>query len=142
MVGIMDYGSWIIIGAVCLIGEMLTTGFFLLWFGIGAFVAAALSYFGFNFTIQFVAFILVSVVLLGVSRPFASKVSKEPQRRAVADRLIGQTATVMEDFEEEGLIKVDGETWRAKSQDKIKKGDKVIIKGIDGVKLIVEKYGR
>ncbi|HHW05814.1 MAG TPA: NfeD family protein [Methanothermobacter sp.] len=138
----MDYGSWIIIGAVCLIGEMLTTGFFLLWFGIGAFVAAALSYFGFNFTIQFVAFILVSVVLLGVSRPFASKVSKEPQRRAVADRLIGQTATVMEDFEEEGLIKVDGETWRAKSQDKIKKGDKVIIKGIDGVKLIVEKYGR
>ncbi|BAW31053.1 conserved hypothetical protein [Methanothermobacter sp. MT-2] len=60
----------------------------------------------------------------------------------MADRLIGQTATVMEDFEEEGLIKVDGETWRAKSQDKIKKGDKVIIKGIDGVKLIVEKYGR
>jgi len=136
----MDYGSWIIIGAVCLIGEMLTTGFFLLWFGIGAFVAAALSYFGFDFTIQFFAFLLVSAVLLGVSRPFASKVSKEPKRKAVADRLIGQTATVMEDFEEEGLVKVDGETWRAKSQDKIKKGDKVIIKGIDGVKLIVEKY--
>ncbi len=138
----MDYSSWIIIGAVCLIGEMLTTGFFLLWFGIGAFVAAALSYFGFNFTIQFVAFILVSVVLLGVSRPFASKVSKEPQRRAVADRLIGQTATVMEDFEEEGLVKVDGEMWRVKSQDKVRKGDKVIIKGVDGVKLIVEKIER
>ena len=138
----MDYSSWIIIGAVCLIGEMLTTGFFLLWFGIGAFVAAALSYFGFNFTIQFVAFILVPVVLLGVSRPFASKVSKEPQRRAVADRLIGQTATVMEDFEEEGLVKVDGEMWRVKSQDKVRKGDKVIIKGVDGVKLIVEKIER
>ena len=114
--------------------------FFLLWFGIGAFVAAALSYFGFNFTIQFVAFLLVSVVLLGVSRPFASKVSKEPQRKAVADRLIGQTATVIEDFEgHEGLVKFDGEIWRAKSYDRIKKGDEVTIKAIDGVKLIVEK---
>ena len=43
----MDYGSWIVIGAVCLIGEMVTSGFFLLWFGVGAFVAAALAYFGF-----------------------------------------------------------------------------------------------
>ncbi|MDI9624798.1 MAG: NfeD family protein [Methanothermobacter sp.] len=136
----MDYGSWIIIGAVCLIGEMLTTSFFLLWFGVGAFVAAALSYFGFNFTIQFITFLVVSTVLLGISRPFASKISKEPQRRAVADRLIGQTAIVIEDFEDyEGLVKFDGEKWRAKSHDKIKKGDKVTIKAIDGVKLIVEK---
>ncbi|HIH62484.1 MAG TPA: NfeD family protein [Methanobacteriales archaeon] len=136
----MDYGSWIIIGAVCLIGEMLTTGFFLLWFGVGAFAAAALSYLGFNFTIQFITFLLVSTVLVGISRPFASRVSREPERRAVADRLIGQTAIVIEDFEDyEGLVKFDGETWRAKSPDKIKKGDKVTIKAIDGVKLIVER---
>lgn len=133
----MDYGSWIVIGAVCLIGEMVTSGFFLLWFGVGAFVAAALSYLGFNFTIQFIAFLLVSVVLIGISRPFASRISGEPERRAVTDRLIGQTAIVIED----GLVKFDGEIWRAKSHDKIKKGDKVIIKAVDGVKLIVEKKG-
>lgn len=136
----MDYGSWIIIGAVCLIGEMVTTGFFLLWFGVGAFVAAALSYLGFNFTIQFIAFLLVSTVLIGISRPFASRISREPERRAVADRLIGQKAIVIEDFRGyEGLVKFDGETWRAKSHDKIKKGDMVTVKAIDGVKLIVEK---
>jgi len=133
--------SWIIIAAICLIGEMLTTGFFLLWFAFGALAAAALGYLGFDTTAQFITFVAVSAVLLGVSRPFAARITGEPSKKAVSDRLIGRKGVVMEAIspQNSGLVKVDGETWRAKSATVLDAGEDVIVKSIEGVKLVVEK---
>jgi len=133
--------SWIIIAAICLIGEMLTTGFFLLWFAFGALAAAALGYLGFDTTAQFITFVAVSVVLLGVSRPFAARITGEPSKKAVSDRLIGRKGVVMEAIspQNSGLVKVDGEKWRAKSDTVLDAGEDVIVKAIEGVKLVVEK---
>ncbi|WP_321212087.1 NfeD family protein [Methanothermobacter sp. DP] len=133
--------SWVIIAAICLIGEMLTAGFFLLWFAFGALAAAALGYIGFDTTVQFVTFIVVSVILLGISRPFAARITGEPSKKAVADRLIGREGTVTEAItpRSSGLVRVDGETWRARSDVDLKEGDMVKVKAIEGVKLVVEK---
>ena len=43
---------------------------------------------------------------------------------------------------EVGEVKVDGKKWSAVAKSKINVGDEVIIKDIDGVKLIVEKEGK
>lgn len=133
--------SWIIIAAICLIGEMLTTGFFLLWFAFGALAAAALAYLGFDTTAQFITFAAVSVVFLGVSRPFAARITGEPSKKAVSDRLIGRKGVVMEAIspQNSGLVKVDGETWRATSGTVLDVGEEVSVKAIEGVKLVVEK---
>lgn len=139
--GKMSPDSWIIIAAICLIGEMLTTGFFLLWFAFGAIAAAVLNYLGFDTTVQFTGFILVSVILLGVSRPFAARITGEPSKKAASDRLIGKEATVTLEItpDTSGLVKVDGETWRARSSQRIAEGERVRVAAIEGVKLVVER---
>ncbi|MEN4043404.1 MAG: NfeD family protein [Methanobacterium sp.] len=140
MVKMINIHFWIILAALCLLGEMFTTSFFLLWFGIGALVAAAFSYLGFDPVIQFLAFIITSTVLLGVSRPFAQKISKDSPKKAASDRLIGKRAVVIEEITSSkgGLVKVDGDIWRAVASCSIKNGETVTIEKINGVKLVVK----
>lgn len=133
---------WIFVAAVCFIGEILTAGFFILWFGIGASVAAILSYLGFDSLIQSIAFILVSLILLLVSRPFALRVTKDSPKKATSERLIGQKGIVVEEIslQNGGIVKVEGDTWRAVSNQNIKEGEFVYIDEIKGVKLIVRPF--
>jgi len=137
----LGFQAWVIIAAFSFIGEMLTAGFFLLWFGIGACVAAVLSYMGFSEVIQILAFIIISLILLAVSRPLASRITKEPTKKAASDRLIGKKGLVIEDVlpETGGLVKIDGDTWRAISNQKIEKDKPVVVEGIESVKLVVKQ---
>ena len=132
--------TWIVIAGVCFIGEMLTSGFFLLWFGVGASVAAVLNYLDFDPLTQFVVFILVSLVLLAVSRPFAQRITKEPPRKAVSDRLVGKKGVVMEDIlpDKGGVVNIEGDIWRAISPVEIKKDTKIVVKKVESVKLLVD----
>ncbi|MCC7549879.1 MAG: NfeD family protein [Methanobacterium sp.] len=131
--------AWIVLAGFCFIGEMLTTSFFLLWFGVGASIAAVLNYLGFDPMVQIVAFILISIVLLAVSRPLAQKITKEPPRKAASDRLIGKHGIVIEDIlpDTGGVVKVEGDVWRAISPKTILKDNKIIVKKIESVKLYV-----
>lgn len=137
MVGIE---GWIVLAGICFIGEMITTGFFLLWFGMGASFAAVLNYLGFDPLTQFVAFILLSLVLLAVSRPIAQKITKEPPRKAVSDRLVGKQGIVIDDVlpDTGGVVNIEGDIWRAVSSEKIKKNTKIVVKKVESVKLLVE----
>lgn len=136
MVGIE---AWIVLAGLCFIGEMLTAGFFLLWFGVGASIAAVLNYLGFDPAVQVLAFIIISVLLIAVSRPLAQKITKEPPRKAVSDRLIGKQGIVMEDVlpDTGGVVKVDGDVWRAISPIKIEKDSRILVKKVESVKLHV-----
>ena len=137
----MELQIWILIAAVCFIGELITAGFFILWFGVGASVAAVLSYLGFSETTQFVAFILVSIILLALSRPFAKRITMGmPDKKAASDRLIGEKGIVIEDIslKDGGIVKISGDTWRAVSDQDIKEGVSVLVEKIEGVKLVVK----
>ena len=137
----MDLQLWILIAAICFIGELITAGFFILWFGVGASVAAVLSYLGFSETTQFVAFILVSIILLALSRPFAKRITMGmPDKKAASDRLIGEKGIVIEDIslKDGGIVRISGDTWRAVSDQEIKEGSSVLVEKIEGVKLVVK----
>ncbi|NPA62989.1 MAG: NfeD family protein [Methanococci archaeon] len=58
-----------------------------------------------------------------------------------AERFIGMVGKAIEDFNDNGYgrIEVENQVWQAKSKDKIKRGDKVKIVGVEGVSLIVQK---
>lgn len=132
---------WVLIAAVCFIGEMLTFGFFLLWFGVGASVSAVLNYLGFSETTQIIAFILISIVLLAVSRPFARKITKgTPTKKAASDRLIGEKGIVIEEISPEngGIVKISGDIWRAISDEKISKDEHILVEKIKGITLVVK----
>ena len=54
--------------------------------------------------------------------------------------MVGSKGRVVSPLEPEGIIIIGGELWRAKSAGhKIDVGDEVIVKGQDGIKLIVAK---
>jgi len=56
--------------------------------------------------------------------------------------MVGEKGTAKTDIKKgkEGLVFVHGEIWKAISEEEIKKGDKIIVTGLDGLKLIVRKF--
>ena len=133
---------WIILAIIFLIGELLTGGFYLLSIGIGAIAAAVLNYLQFSITAQIIVFILITLVFILISRPLYKKLNKNTvDKKSNTERLIGLKAKVKEDINPHkiGTIKVNGEVWKAISNEEISEGEEVEIIGIEGVKLRVKK---
>jgi len=138
--------GWIVIGVVFLILEMITPAFFYMWFGIGAFIAA-ISALWLDFYWQLSIFLLSSAALLALTRPLARKIQKsESPRKIHLEEIIGKEALVIQEIDNEagrGLVKVDGDVWRAISEDgeKIEKGEKVVILRVEGAHVVVRRLG-
>ena len=137
---------WLILAILFSIGEILYSGFFLLWFAIGSLAALVLSFFTTQFVLQFVIFITLSLFLvLTLTKKFTSYFSKNDHFVTNVDKLIGETGLVLETIGsnplETGLVKIDGETWTAVSThgQTIEKGTLVQVEAIQGVRVIVSE---
>jgi membrane protein implicated in regulation of membrane protease activity len=134
---------WAIIAAVFIVGEILTMGFFLLWFGVGAAVAALAALLGLSLKWQLALFVIVSFFLFTISRKFAERFSKEQPPGIGADRFIGKECTVLDEInnaENRGRVRMVREEWRAESEDGsiIPKGTMVVVVRLDGTQLVVK----
>lgn len=133
---------WIIIAGVCLIGEILTSGFLIFWLSIGALIAMVVSFFVDSIIVQTAVFVISSAILIFATKPFVKKFAKTKDVKTNAYSIIGKNAIVTKDIDSingKGQIKVDSETWSALGQDdmNIEKGTEVEVLKIDGVKAIV-----
>jgi len=105
---------WCILGAILVVAEIFTSGFVLLWFGIGALAAAFMGFIGVDsLVIQFLVFALVSVSLTAASRTiFINYFSREKSGgslRSGVDALPGKIGTVVSSSRgalQEGAVKV------------------------------------
>ncbi|WP_041082218.1 NfeD family protein [Thermotoga profunda] len=134
---------WLIFGVIFVIGEILTPTFFLFWFGIGAFVASAVSI-AFGTLVQVITFIVISGLLVILTRPLTKKLTKEQPRKIHIDEIIGKIGSVIETIDNEqgkGLVKINGDIWRAYSNDDsvIQEGERVKILKVEGAHVIVER---
>ncbi len=135
---------WLIAFVVLLLIEIMTLGLTTVWFALGAIAAFLAAYVGGTITIQIIVFLVVSVVLFIFTRPIATKFFNQKRERTNAESLIGQKALVLEKIDSihgVGKVMVNGMEWSAKTDEsgEIEKDTIVSIKGIQGVKLIVEK---
>ena len=134
---------WLIIAGFFFVGEIMTVGFLLFWFGFGSLVAMIVSFFTSNIIIQTSAFLIVSIILLFITKPFVNKfVNKTPTVITNAYNIIGKKAIVLEDIDpiqSKGLVKIGTETWSAESESdrKILKDTEVEVTAIKGVKAVV-----
>jgi len=72
---------------------------------------------------------------------FAIGMAVRNRRRPVVtgrEQMIGAPAEALEDFEREGWARVHGESWRVRSNAPVRRGDRLQVKGIDGLILTVE----
>ncbi|AFN04315.1 nodulation protein NfeD [Pyrococcus furiosus DSM 3638] len=86
--------------------------------------------------------IIILGVIIALFFAFGMAAVIRAHRRKAAtgkEEMIGSEGTVVEELNPEGMIKVRGELWKARSKDgeKIEKGEKVKVVGMEGLTLIV-----
>jgi membrane protein implicated in regulation of membrane protease activity len=141
---------WTVLGAILIVAEMFTSGFVLLWFGIGALVAALLGIIGIDsLAIQFLVFAAVSSGLTAASRTiFLNYFSREKtgeSLRSGVDSLPGKIGTVVSSSKgalHEGAVKVFGSTWTAypaPGEPPLEAGERVCVESIEGASIYVKR---
>ena len=142
----MEYYYWLIAAIVLVILEIMTAGFGVICFAIGAAFSALVSGLGGNLTWQIVIFAIVSLLTFIFLRPvvirFLDKKSKDVKTNV--DAIIGRKGVVSERIDAEqhtGRVAVDGDDWKAVSEDGsvIEKGITVEIVKLDSIIVTVIK---
>ena len=129
---------WLIAIALLLLVEFATSALTTIWF-----VLCAVA--GGPVWLQVVLFIAGSAVLLLLTRPMAVKMLRKGTVATNADSLIGREAVVTEKIDNlrsTGTVQVNGQEWTARSvnpEHVIEKDEIVMVRSIEGVKLIVGK---
>jgi membrane protein implicated in regulation of membrane protease activity len=136
---------WTLICVLALILEVSSGTFYLMCFAVGAACSIITSLFPTPLWVQVLVFAVASAVCVFCVRPFVVKYVHpgHDNRVSNADALIGRTGTVIEPItpEKAGYVKVDGDEWRAVTDDGeiIPKGEEVVIKKRDSIIVTVTK---
>jgi membrane protein implicated in regulation of membrane protease activity len=141
----MELGAseiWAIAGIILLIVEILAISFFFMFFGLGALATALLSFLEVtsDLTSQVIAFLVVS---LGSMMLFRKQIKELFNRRGGEySEIINERAKVSVAIPAKGEGKVffRGADWIAENlkRESIEAGEQVVIRKIDGIKLLVE----
>ena len=135
---------WLIAAAVLLVLEIMTMGLMTVWFAGGALFGAVAAAVGMSLPVQIGVFLVVSLVLLFLTRPLAQKYFNNRTVKTNAESLVGNTCIVTEtinNLRAEGQVTIKGQVWTARSVSEdmiLEKDTKVTVRSISGVKLIVE----
>lgn len=139
---------WVVALVVFLIVEAVTAGLVSIWFVFGSLVALICAALGAAVWLQIFWFVIVSVATLVLTRPLVKRYVDSRSVATNADRSIGRAAVVTERIDNlaaTGVVKLDGVVWTARSTDDavaIETGERVTVRAIEGVKLIVERSVR
>jgi membrane protein implicated in regulation of membrane protease activity len=140
------YQIWLIAAIVLVIIELLTAGFGVICFAIGALFSALAAYLDLGLLWQLLIFAVTSVLTFIFLRPILIKLLERKSKdvKTNADALIGKAALVSETIDaaqNTGRVAVDGDDWKAVSADGsvINKGEKVEIVSRDSIILTVKK---
>lgn len=136
---------WLGLVAVLLIAEAATVGLTTIWFAGGALLAAFAALAGAGPVVQWGLFIVVSLILLIFTRPWALRFMNAGRTKTNVESLIGASAVVLEEVDnlkETGKAQVNGMEWTVRTEkedEKIEKGAVVTVEKVEGVKLIVTR---
>ena len=132
---------WLAVVILLSIVEVMTINLTTIWFVISGLASLGLSFFNYDFSVQFGTFTILGVILLITTRKWLQEKLNHHKESTNLDRVIGMTGLVTENINKNkpGEVKVDGKRWTAVSEEKIDVNSIVKILNIDGVKLIVKK---
>jgi membrane protein implicated in regulation of membrane protease activity len=86
-------------------------------------------------------FLIVSAVLLPLTRSLAHKITKPSPQKSNIDALLGQVAVVTKaiDPQDGGQVRIEGEVWRASAGEAIESGAKVKVVSVSGTRVVVQR---
>jgi membrane protein implicated in regulation of membrane protease activity len=135
---------WLIAGVFAAVGEILTAGFFLAPFAVGAFAAMLVAVVGGGAAVQTIVFAALTLASFALIRPIAKRHMHMPPRiRTGTAALIGTSGIVLDRIANDegvGSVRLDGEVWTARAYDDravIEAGTKVEVVEIRGATALV-----
>ena len=139
---------WFLVGLGMFLLELVSPGFFILFFGIGAWLVALICYFTpLTLNTQLFLFIIASVLSLALLRRWLQgflkgfvKAEQDPNKEM--DDFLGQKAVVKERIEprKSGKIELNGTQWEAESSETLEKGETVKVVSRHSLVLQVKKF--
>ena len=136
---------WLVAMVALIVIELATLGLTTIWFACGALVAVVAAAMDAPLLLQILMFVVVSFAVLLAVRPIAVKYFNKDRTRTNIESMIGRQAIVVGEIDNMqgiGQVSVNGMEWSARStinELKIAVGHVVVIRAVDGVKLIVEE---
>ncbi len=135
---------WGIVFAAAVIAEIATLQLVSIWFAagaLGAFITAAM---GKPFSVQAIVFVVVSAVLLCLTRPLLKLIRVKKEIPPTGDDDVGKLAVVTETIDnhaDTGRVRIGGVNWRARSDGNapIEAGTSVRVTAIEGTTAFVRK---
>ncbi|HRY12394.1 MAG TPA: NfeD family protein [Syntrophomonadaceae bacterium] len=135
--------QWILIAILCGAVEIFSSGFWFLWLAIAALLVAGAAAIGIltGLPAQLLIFSIITLVLIVFTRPLLMKTIKSNDTVSNVKALIGQQGIALTPISplNFGQVKVNGEIWTATSKEYIEENIRVVVIGVDGVKLVVDK---
>ena len=140
---------WLTSGIILMIAEILTPGFVLASFGIGALGGSLSAHLDYKITVQLTVFSIVTMTVFFGIRPVYTKFlyRSDDQIETGVKAFIGNTYKVTEaiiNMENTGRVKIGSESWLARSESDaiIEAGEFVVVSSVEGSTLIVSTNGR
>ena len=134
---------WLGMAIIFTLIEVFTAGLTTVWFAIGSVPMIFLSFLPIPFLYQVLIMLVISIVLMIFTRPFAMKKLNANKEKTNVDALIGKTCLVTKKITkfEKGEVKIDGKIWTAKStsEEDLEEGSECLLQSIEGVTAIVSK---
>ena len=141
----MEPIMWLIMLAVFLVIEALTVGLATIWFAGGALIAAIASALGAGMLVQWILFLVVSLILLIFTRPLAVKYMNTGVPKTNVNSLIGEKAVVIQpinNLAQTVQVRINDIEWMARTSSDgvtIPEQTVVTLEAVQGVKLIVKE---
>lgn len=135
----------VILGLALMVGEAFVPSFGILGAGgVASFVFGAIMLIDTELDVFQVSLPLVAAVALFGAALLVITLRMFARMRAKAvvtgaQSFIGERGESVADFSGEGMVRIYGELWRARSDQPLRRGDKVEVQGVDGLCLVVRK---
>ena len=134
----ITYNDWLILGLTLSILEMIVPGIFLIWIGIAAFLVSLVAYLGASLYMQIISFVIFSVISTLLGKKIYDKLDVINNINQKSKDLIGEEVTLLFDIEDgKSRVKLADGQWTVKSDENLKKGDKVKVVKVNGNILFV-----
>ena len=145
--GFPDLWLWlvfIIVGLLLVLLELIVgveTGFNLVIIG-SAFILGGLVAWPFHsWVLPLIVTSLICVIYVVIGRRYVHRWTVVKKVKTNIDAIIGREGIVLKNIARnvDGRVRVGSQRWRARAEEDIKEGDEIVVTGISGSTLIVEK---
>ena len=145
--GFPDLWLWlvfIIVGLLLVLLELIVgveTGFDLVIIG-SAFILGGLVAWPFHsWVLPLIVTSLICVIYVVIGRRYVHRWTAVRKVKTNIDAIIGREGIVLKNIARnvDGRVRVGSQRWRARAEEDIKEGDEIVVTGISGSTLIVEK---